>query len=225
MTSTSANERYASTAHHLPSSLVGRIIEVCTANGVDTPSENHVAYAALGSNRLQRALAAIGVDHAALKHHLGLLCRTPGGPFLKWSSSARGLEVSVGGDAGSLAGRAIVLSSAFEQHAVDSIDVFVAALWNPNTAVEKLLLHDGQNRLDVISALANHCGRYAGLTPPPARVVKVNEPKRVQTTDPHSLIQRVQERLGTSIYWGFKFEDDGVSFIFEEGAPLDGIID
>jgi hypothetical protein len=149
----------------MSSSLIYKAASLAAPAAAQSLTEAQIIIAALDADALTNLCRELRLDHEALKSALsealtipppdaGLLVYLNDDPPSIWRKPS----------ADRLEGRASVLACAAQAHPLDTVDVFVAALFDPQSVTSNAVIEDlGRNRDDLLRNIAAQTNRYTRI--------------------------------------------------------------
>ncbi|MCA1606413.1 MAG: hypothetical protein LC775_13310 [Acidobacteria bacterium] len=202
-------------------------VQTAEANSAKGVSEAHLLYSALNrSQSLVALLTGLGVPITVVRDHFQAYLRADSAPGIDVVDLPDGgREVYRYGMLDLIEGRASGLAAAPESHALDAIDIFVAALFDPKSMTTyATAVMAGVDRSDLLDQMSNQLRRYRGVVFPPTRVVRLEPPGRVAWSKRQDVVEFLKATVGRDVYWTYRKSEDDLLIYSESAAVLGSII-
>lgn len=201
----------------MPTRVLFRALELAQESGAKGLTEAHLVCALLESRKLQAALEEAAVPIDALRAHLaGELSRDAPPNLEVRKRNDGGFEVSRYGMVEQIEGRAGVLASAVQAHQLDSIDLFVAALFDTKSLTTYVLSSIGSERAIVIRDLATRHERYQGISFPGTRVTTLSLPLRIPWSRWQEVVASLRATIPEGVHWTYSKDGDDMLVRWED---------
>ncbi len=204
----------------IPAKLMVRAVELCRQHGLSEPSEAHLIAAALERPSLARLLEDIELDSEGLRSAVEPRLDVSPPPFISITEvSAGGLAVATYGGVIAIEARATVLAAAPQPHAVDDVDVFVAALFDPHSLVSHWVSLEAEvERVSIVEHIRQSTERYIGVVFPRSLVVPLTSVVRVPWALRDEIVLVLRRELPTGVFWMCRRDAD--ELVIKSDSPV-----